>query len=423
MEQSETAALLKAKITKILLLLLLVRLGLYIPVPNIDLDIFSQNQNTNPVFGFAKTLTGSSFLGIGALGILPYINASIIIQLLIPVIPKLEQLQKEEGEFGRQQITRYTRYLAFIWAIVLSIGIAFFLVKPVVFDWSLGLAVEIILALTTGSILSIWFSELITEEGLGNGSSMLIFINIVGSIPSSFSNISTTLFNKPSYLENFGTVCQGLVFYILVVAIIVIFQDSYKKIDIVSAKQLNINYSAQTQQLSELKNSYIPLKVNQGGIMPLVFSSTIAVLFAYPVQLFLNYVLGSNSSIANSLLSFYSVGLNVILVVFFSCFYATLVLKPEDISQNLAKMAYSIPGIRQGKETTKYLEKTVARLAFMGGIFLSFLAFFPLLISNLFQINIFKNVTSLLILIGVITDVTSQIRGYLVARKYEGFKQ
>lgn len=423
MEQSETIALLKAKITKILFLLLLVRLGLYIPVPNVDLDIFSQNQNVNPIFGFAKTLTGSSFLGIGALGILPYINASIIIQLLVPIIPKLEQLQKEEGEFGRQQITRYTRYLAFVWSIFLSGGVAFFLVKPVVFDWTNGLGLEIILSLVTGSILSMWFSELITEEGLGNGSSMLIFINIVGSIPNSFNDLNNALFSKVSYFDNLKTIGQGLIFYFFVVSVIILFQDSFKKINIIAAKQLNVSYSSQNQNFSELKNSYIPLKVNQGGIMPLVFSSTIAVLFAYPVQLFLNYVLGSNSSIANSLLSFYSVGLNVILVVFFSCFYATLVLKPEDISQNLAKMAYSIPGIRQGKETTKYLEKTVARLAFMGGIFLSFLAFFPLLISNLFQINIFKNVTSLLILIGVITDVTSQIRGYLVARKYEGFKQ
>ena len=167
-----------SKITKILLLLLLVRLGLYIPVPNIDLDLFSQNQSVNPVFGFAKTLTGSSFLGIGALGILPYINASIIMQLLISVVPKLEQLQKEEGEFGRQQITRYTRYLAFVWAIFLSLGIAFFLVKPIVFGWNLRLAIQIVLALTTGTMLSMWFSELISEEGLGNGSSMIIFINI-----------------------------------------------------------------------------------------------------------------------------------------------------------------------------------------------------------------------------------------------------
>ncbi len=417
MEQSETTALLKAKVTKILFLLLLVRLGLYIPVPNIDLDLFSQNQNTNPIFGFAKTLTGSSFLGIGALGILPYINASIIIQLLVPVLPQLEQLQKEEGEFGRQQITRYTRYLALIWAVILSSAIAFFLVKPIIFDWSISLALEIILALVTGSILSMWFSELITEEGLGNGSSMLIFINIVGSIPNSFSELNNALFSQASYLDNLRITGQGLIFYLFVVSVIILFQDSYKKINIVAAKQLNLSSSDQSQNLSQLKNSYIPLKVNQGGIMPLVFSSTIAVFFAYPVQQLLNL-----GFVNNSFLSVYSITINILLVVLFSCFYAGLVLKPDDISQNLAKMAYSIPGIRQGKDTTKYLEKTVARLAFMGGLFLAFLAFFPLVVGNVLQVNIFKNVTSLLILIGVITDVTSQIRGYLVARKYEGFK-
>ena len=417
MEQSETTALLKAKITKILFLLLLVRLGLYIPVPNIDLDLFSQNQNTNPIFGFAKTLTGSSFLGIGALGILPYINASIIIQLLVPVLPQLEQLQKEEGEFGRQQITRYTRYLALIWAIILSSAIAFFLVKPIIFDWSISLALEIILALVTGSILSMWFSELITEEGLGNGSSMLIFINIVGSIPNSFSELNNALFSQASYLDNLRISGQGLIFYLFVVSVIILFQDSYKTINIVAAKQLNLSSSDQSQNFSQLKNSYIPLKVNQGGIMPLVFSSTIAVFLAYPVQQLLNL-----GFVNNSFLSVYSITINILLVVLFSCFYAGLVLKPDDISQNLAKMAYSIPGIRQGKDTTKYLEKTVARLAFLGGLFLAFLAFFPLVVGNVLQVNIFKNVTSLLILIGVITDVTSQIRGYLVARKYEGFK-
>ena len=417
MEQSETTALLKAKITKILFLLRLVRLGLNIPVPNIDLDLFSQNQNTNPIFGFAKTLTGSSFLGIGALGILPYINASIIIQLLVPVLPQLEQLQKEEGEFGRQQITRYTRYLALIWAIILSSAIAFFLVKPIIFDWSISLALEIILALVTGSILSMWFSELITEEGLGNGSSMLIFINIVGSIPNSFSELNNALFSQASYLDNLRISGQGLIFYLFVVSVIILFQDSYKKINIVAAKQLNLSSSDQSQNFSQLKNSYIPLKVNQGGIMPLVFSSTIAVFLAYPVQQLLNL-----GFVNNSFLSVYSITINILLVVLFSCFYAGLVLKPDDISQNLAKMAYSIPGIRQGKDTTKYLEKTVARLSFLGGLFLAFLAFFPLVVGNVLQVNIFKNVTSLLILIGVITDVTSQIRGYLVARKYEGFK-
>ena len=169
MAKSETIALLRKKIIKILSLLLLVRLGLYIPVPNIDLYIFSQQQNVNPMFGFARTLTGSSFLGIGSLGILPYINASIIIQILTPIFPNLERLQKEEGELGSQQITRYTRYLTFVWALFLSTVIAITIIKPVVFNWTMKQAFEIIFSLTTGSMLSMWFAELITEEQIGNG--------------------------------------------------------------------------------------------------------------------------------------------------------------------------------------------------------------------------------------------------------------
>jgi len=421
MAKSETIALLRKKIIKILSLLLLVRLGLYIPVPNIDLDIFSQQQNVNPMFGFARTLTGSSFLGIGSLGILPYINASIIIQILTPIFPNLERLQKEEGELGRQQITRYTRYLTFVWALFLSTVIAITLIKPVVFNWTLKQAFEIIFSLTTGSMLSMWFAELITEEQIGNGSSMLIFINIVGSIPNSFKEISKIFGDV--YFENFLKVAQGLGIYAFLVLIVIFFQDAYKRIEIVSAKQLNLNYSEQNMQTTKLKNSYIPIKLNLGGIMPLVFSSTVATLLYYPAQLLLTTDFAKTVSFLPSLVTFYSFALNIGLVIFFSCFYAILVLKPEDISQNLAKMAYTIPGIRQGKQTTLYLENTVSRLAFMGGLFLAFLAFFPLLLGNFFQFNLFKNVTSLLILIGVITDVTSQIRGYLVSKNYEEFKK
>ena len=419
MTKSDTTTLLRKKISKIIFILLLVRLGLYIPVPSVDLDIFSQGQSLNPLFGFAKTLTGSSFLGIGSLGILPYINASIIIQILTPVFPNLERLQKEEGELGRQQITRYTRYLAFIWAIVLSTFIAFTLIKPVVFNWSIQQALEIILSLTAGSMLSMWFAELITEEQIGNGSSMLIFINIVGGIPNSFGELNA-LFVNVSLYGVASKVIQGFSIYALLVWIVIFFQDAYKSIDIVSAKQLK--YLQQDWQPKSLKNSYIPIKLNLGGIMPLVFSSTVATLLFYPVQLLISSNISKTINFLPNLVTFFFFALNIILIIFFSCFYAVLVLKPEEISQNLAKLAYTIPGVRQGKQTTVYLENTVTRLAFMGGIFLAFLAFFPSLLANLFQFNIFKNVTSLLILIGVITDVTSQIQGYLVSRNYEGFK-
>ena len=422
MEISETINLLKTKILKIFGFLILIRLGLYIPVPNVDLDIFSQNQVSNPLFGLAKSLTGSSFLGIGALGILPYINSSIVIQLLTPVIPFLERLQKEEGELGRQQITRYTRYLTLGWALVLSSGVAFVLVKPVIFNWSIILALKIILSLTTGSMLSMWFAELITKENLGNGSSMIIFINIIGGLPANLTEFTTGLGNS-SVLNNFTTLLLAYGIYLVIVAIIVLVQDSYKRVNIVSARQLNFNYLEEASSTSKLKNSYIPIKLNQGGIMPLVFSTTIATFLFYPLQLVLSKIFTNGDGQLTSVLTFLSFGLNLVLVVFFSTFYALLVLKPKDLSENLTKMAYNVPGLKQGKETTRYLEQVISRLAFMGGIFLAFLAFFPLVVGSLFKFNIFKNLTSLIILIGVITDVTSQVKGYLVSQNYESFKK
>jgi len=316
MVQSETVKLLQKKILKIFGFLLLIRLGLYIPVPNVDLDIFSQTQTSNPIFGIAKNLTGSSFLGIGSLGILPYINSSIVIQLLTPVIPALERLQKEEGELGRQQISKYTRYLTLGWAIVLSTAIAIFFVKPVVFNWNLSLALKVILSLTTGSMLSSWFAELITNEKLGNGSSMIIFINIIGGLPANFSNATQSV-NEPSMVNNSLIFIVGYLVYLLIVSVIVLVQDSYKKINIVSARQLNFNSSDTDMKVSDLKNSYIPIKLNQGGIMPLVFSSTIATFLFYPLQLLVTNVFSVGGSYLTNVLTFISFGLNIVLVVFF----------------------------------------------------------------------------------------------------------
>ena len=422
MISSQTTISLKNKILKILFLLLLVRLGLYIPIPNIDLDIFTQGQNVNSMFGLAKTLTGISFLGIGSLGILPYINSSIIIQLLTSVVPSLEKLQKEEGSIGRQKLNRYTRYLTFIWAIIFSTAIAFFFVKPLTFDWNNFVALKIILSLTTGSLLSMWFAELITEESLGNGSSMIIFINIIGSIPSTFKEFTQKI-QSLEYTNVLYLLGQATLLYFLIVLTIVLFQDAYKKINIISAKQLNLNYTEKNSNINELKNSYIPIKLNQGGIMPLVFSSTIASFLYYPLQIFSNSNFGKELQFLPLMTTLAYFTINIFLVIFFSNFYSLLVLKPNDISENLAKMAYNIPAVRQGTQTTEYLKQTISRLAFLGGIFLAFLAFFPIILGNIFEFNVFKNVTSLLILVGVITDVTAQIRGYLISRNYEGFKK
>jgi len=251
---------------------------------------------------------------------------------------------------------------------------------------------------------------------------MIIFINIIGGIPVNFSEFTKNL-NSSSNINGFLTILLTFAIYIFIVALIVLVQASYKKINIVSARQLSFNFTEQNSQSSELKNSYIPIKLNPGGIMPLVFSTTIATLLFYPLQLVLTNAFSLFGTQITSILTFFSFGLNLILVVFFSSFYALLVLKPKDLSENLTKMAYNLPGLKQGKETTRHLEKVISRLAFMGGLFLAFLAFFPIVLGNVFQINIFKNLTSLIILVGVITDVSSQIQGYLVSQNYESFKK
>jgi preprotein translocase subunit SecY len=334
METSETISLLQKKILRILGFLSLIRLGLYIPVPSVDLDIFSQSQSSNPLFSLAKNLTGSSFLGVGSLGIFPYINSSIVIQLLTPIIPYLARLQKEEGELGRQQLTCYTRYLTFGWGLLLSTGVAFILLKPVIFNWTIILALKVIFSLTTGSMFSMWFAELISNEDLGNGSSLLIFINIIGGLPANISEFNATSV-KSSLINNFLVSVLCYLVYLSIVALIVLVQDSYKRINIVSARQLNFNYLEQPSLKPKFKNSYIPIKLNQGGIMPLVFSTTIATFLFYPLQLGLSKIFPVES--ADQLTNFLvlvSFILNLFLVVFFSTFYALLVLKPKDLSEN-----------------------------------------------------------------------------------------
>jgi preprotein translocase subunit SecY len=285
------------------------------------------------------------------------------------------------------------------------------------------LALKVIFSLTTGSMLSMWFAELITKENLGNGSSMIIFINIIGGLPANIREFSINLQNS-SLLNNFFTVFSSYLVYLIIVGITVLVQESYMKIDIISARQLNYNYLEKSSAKdSKLNNSYIPIKLNQGGIMPLVFSTTIATFLLSPLQMILSKISIVERTQLTSLLTLSSFILNLFLIVFFSNFLSLLVLKPKDLSENLTKMAYSVPGIKPGKDTIQYLEKIISRLAFMGGIFLAFLAFFPVLVSNIFEFNLFKNITSLIIMVGVVTDVTSRVKGYLISQNYESLKE
>jgi preprotein translocase subunit SecY len=395
------------------LLIILSRFGTFIPVPGVDHDAFYQSISNNPIVSFLNIFSGGGFASIGvfALGIVPYINASILIQLGTTSIPSLEKLQKEEGEAGRQKISQVTRYIALGWAIIQSIGVSFW-VRPYVFNWDIQFVIEMTLALTTGSMLVMWISEQITEKGIGNGASMLIFVNIISGLPKLIQQSSGPVENKGN---SFELIALALIFLIMIIGIIFI-QEGTRRIPIISARQLG---KGQIQN----KTSYLPLRLNQGGVMPIIFASAFLVLPAYISQITTNSIILSISNLLSPSSTNKSIYLlfYFLLILFFSYFYASLILNPSDVSKNLKKMESSIPGIRPGKATTDYLQKTLNRLTFLGALFLAFIALVPSLIESITNISTFKGLgaTSLLILVGVAIDTSKQVQTYLISKNYE----
>jgi len=402
----------QSRIFLTLILIILSRFGTFIPIPGVDHDAFYQSISSNPIVSFLNIFSGGGFASIGvfALGIVPYINASILIQLGTTSISSLEKLQKEEGEAGRQKISQITRYVALGWAVVQSIGVSFW-VRPYVFNWDTQFILEMTIALTTGSILVMWISEQITEKGIGNGASMLIFVNIISGLPKLIQQSSSSV-SSNSISE---LLILALIFLVMIIGIIFI-QEGTRRIPVISARQLG-------KGQIENKTSYLPLRLNQGGVMPIIFASAFLVLPAYIGQL------TTNSIVINIAMLFSPNGGNktlyllfyFLLILFFSYFYASLILNPADVSKNLKKMESSIPGVRPGKATTDYLQKTLNRLTFLGALFLAFIAVVPSIIENLTNISTFKGLgaTSLLILVGVAIDTSKQVQTYLISKNYE----
>jgi preprotein translocase subunit SecY len=367
----------------------------------------------NPLLNFLTVFSGSglSSIGIFALGIVPYINASILIQLGTNAIPALEKLQKEEGEFGRQRINQITRYLTLFWAAVQSFGVSLW-IRPYVFDWNTSFVIEITLALTAGSMLIMWISEQITGKGIGNGPSLLIFVNIVSGLPKLIQQEAIFSNNKDKFLE---LILVLLVFLSMIIGIIFI-QEGTRRIPIVSARQL-------TKTQTETKTSYLPLKLTQGGVMPIIFASTFLVLPGYLSQISSNALLLNIIKLIspaggqkNVYLLFY-----FLLILVFSYFYTSLITNPQEISKNLRKMESSIPGVRPGKATAAYLQKTLNRLTFLGALFLALIAIIPTILENTLGLTAFKGLgaTSLLILVGVAIETSKQIQVYMISRNYE----
>ena len=421
--QMAKASGLRGRILFTLGMVILVQLGNHVPLPGVDTKAFSAALESGGLAALAGLLSifsrGFSILGVFALGIIPYINASIILQLLTPVIPQLEKLQKDEGEQGRKQIAQYTRYLALVWGIIQSIGIVFALKNipgavPLE-NFTPFFIFQSIVILTAGSVLVMWFSELITEKGIGNGASLLIFVNIVASLPNSLGKTSELVQADSTKIA--GVVILAIVFLAMIAAIVFV-QEGLRKIPILSAKRQvgpgGMNFKKQ-------ETSYLPLRVNQGGVMPIIFASSLLILPISLAQYANNEV---TTQIANALSpsSWIHTVLYVVLIVFFSFFYSTLVINPEDLSKNLKKMGASIPGVRPGKNTSDYVERIINRLTIIGAVFLAAVALVPTAVEQATGITTFNGLgaTSLLILVGVAIDTAKQIQTYVISQRYEG---
>jgi|TARA_B100000524_G_scaffold251082_1_gene135249 preprotein translocase subunit SecY len=389
------------KVLFTIFIIILIRLGNFIPIPNVDQRYLVNILNANPslkAFFNSETL----ILSVFSLGIIPNINASILIQLLVSAVPYLEKLQKEEGETGRRQIKQYTRSLTLFIAILESLSIAFSL-RPILFNWNLAICGEIVLALTTGSMIILWLSDLITEDGIGNGSSIVITLNILSVLPNTIQTIVQSG-NLLSILLSLAS------FTILIVGIIYV-QEAVRIIPLISAKQL---FAQQNQNNNQtMRTSYLPLKINQGGVMPIIFSSTFLTFLTVAV----NYVLSlkllpielNNPQAINLIYG----AVNFILIFAFSLFYSNLILNPKEIAKDLNKMAITIPNVRPGKQTTSFLKKTLSRLSLLGALFLAILVAIPNIRSSYGF-----GVTSLLILVGVTVDTARQIQTLLISKIY-----
>lgn len=412
--QMAQAAGLRGRLLVTIGLLVLVRLGVFLPIPGINRTAFAASLQNNPLIGFLDIFTGGFLtLGIFALGILPYINASIILQLLTTAIPSLENLQKNEGEAGRRKISQITRYVSLGWAILQSLFISARLILPYADNPGPLFVVKTTLALTAGSMFVMWVSEVITERGVGNGASLLIFLNIVSSLPKSLGN--TIELAQTGGRDTVGKVIILLVVFFITIVGIVFVQEGTRRIPIISARR------QVGRKLYLEKNSYLPLRLNQGGVMPIIFASAVLIIPTSLAQVTGNPVL---IQVANYLApgTPLNVAFYVLFILFFSYFYASLIVNPVDLAQNLKKMGSSIPGIRPGRTTSEYVERVLNRLTFLGAVFLGAVAIVPTAVESATNVTTFRGLgaTSLLILVGVAIDTAKQIQTYVISQRYEG---
>ncbi len=418
---------LRKKIFFTLMILVIHRIGAHIPTPGIDINALNAyfTQHTGGLLNLVDMFSGGALkrFTIFALGIMPYISASIILQLLTVVIPFLEKLSKE-GEFGRKKINQYTRYLTVVICLVQSYGLSIWMKSmyapngaPVVPNPTMGFTLISMLTMSTGTILLMWFGELITERGIGNGISLLIFDGIVAEYPAAILELVMKV-KLGEFNPVFMVIVLGL--FIAITAFIIYIEQAQRRLPVQYAQRIvgRKVYGAQS--------THIPLKINPAGVMPIIFAASI-IMFPQQIASFLGRKINLFNRIAlwlspDTVLYLFLYGT---LIIFFTYFYTAIIFNPKDLAENLRKFGGFIPGIRPGQNTSEYIERVLNRIVLPGSIFIAFIAIIPSLIrmwlgipANLAHL---MGGTSLLIVIGVDLDTMKQIESNLVMHHYDGF--
>jgi preprotein translocase subunit SecY len=397
-------------------MLLVYRVGVHVPTPGINTailkDFFERYQQT--LFGVVDMFTGGAMenFSVFSLGIMPYISASIILQLLTMVIPHLERLSKE-GEAGRKKITQYTRYgtvgLSLIQGMGISIGLS--QTENMVYLPKFAFVVLSMITLTAGTAFIMWLGEQITERGIGNGISLIIFAGIVARMPSAIGN--TIQLVKTGDM-GFLVLLLLLAIMVLVIGVIVFVERGQRRIPVQYAKRVV------GRRVYGGQSTHLPLKVNTAGVIPPIFASSL-IIFPATIAQFLNVpFLTHLTSWLRPATGVYEV-LYVGLIIFFCYFYTAVTFNPVDVADNMKKYGGYIPGIRPGKKTSQYIDKVLTRLTFGGAIYVSIICVLPSILMHRFNAPFYFGGTSLLIVVGVALDTLTQIESHMIQRHYEGF--
>lgn len=408
---------LKSRLMFVVIGILVYRLGAHIPVPGLDplklANYFNDQQNT--IFGLFNMFSGGALsrVTVFAIGIMPYISASIMIQLFSVISPKLEQLKKE-GESGRRRINQYTRYLTLVLSIFQSLGMAKWLVsQQIALNPNLAFYFTAVVTLVTGTMFLMWLGEQMTEKGVGNGISLIIFSGIVSSMPGAIASV-------------FQQVKEGQMqaLTMLLIAAIVICVTGFVVFMERAQRRIRVNYAQRTQghKVFAAQSSHLPLKINMAGVIPPIFASSIILLPATLAQFFgrgkgMDWLADVGMAMSPGQPLYLIV--YALAILFFAFFYTALVFNPKDTADNLKKSGAYIPGIRPGDQTSKYIDQVMTRLTLVGAIYLVLVCLLPQIMMYTWHVPFYFGGTSLLIIVVVIMDFVAQIQAHLMAQQYD----